>query len=61
MGSVGGLTMNDKIVSEIDNQRRKLELDMIKENHYNSVNRDILYICSEDLKRDTPHRNYKYE
>jgi hypothetical protein len=49
MGSVGGLTMNDKIVSEIDNQRRKLELDMIKENHYNSVNRDILYMCAQDL------------
>ena len=53
--------MNEKILSEIDSQRRKLELEIVKENHYNSVNRDILYICHSDLARDTPYRDYKYE
>ena len=36
-------------------------MDIIKENWYNSVNRDILYFCGGDYKPDTPYRQFKYE
>jgi len=38
-----------------------LALEIVKENHHNSVNRDILYICQSDFQRGNPFKNFKYE
>ena len=46
---------------EIEQQRRKIEVEIIKENHLNSINRDILYICGRDLEKKTPFRQFKFE
>lgn len=53
--------MNERVVAEIDSQRRKLELDILRENVRNEVNRDILYMCQQDYQTETPCRNLKYE
>ena len=39
----------------------KLEIEILKDNHKNSTNRDVLYICAEDLNRSTPTKDYKFE
>ena len=55
------MALSDKVVAEIENQRKKLALDIIKENYHNSVNRDILYICQNDFQRGNPFKNFKFE
>jgi hypothetical protein len=49
------------VIGEIESQRKKLELDILKENYFNEVNRHILYICNNDLNQETPFRKFKYE
>ena len=55
------LPLSASVVSEIESQRKKLELEIIKENYLNEVNRHILYICHSDGKQETPFRKFKYE
>lgn len=53
--------MSEQVKSQIDQQRKKLEIDIIKDNHLNSINRDILYVCHSDLNRSTPTKDFKFE
>ena len=55
------LRLNEQVKSEIETQRRKLELEILKENYLNEVNRHILYICHSDGSQETPFRKFKYE
>lgn len=55
------LQLSQSVIGEIESQRKKLELDILKENYLNEVNRHILYICNNDLNQETPFRKFKYE
>lgn len=38
-------TLSKEVEQTLDNMRKKLDIDIIKDNHLNSVNRDILIVC----------------
>ena len=54
-------TLTKEVEQTLDNMRKKLDIDIIKDNHMNSVNRDNLIVCSDYLHRSTPTKEFKYE
>lgn len=50
------------MAAQLDLQRKKLEIDILMDNHNNEVNREILNLCKDDLARKQPTRDdFKYE
>ena len=49
------------LLKEIDQQRKKLEIEILKDNLTNQINRDILVMFEDDLSQPNPVKTFRYE